>query len=139
MMIDVLIVDDSATIRTLIKKALTLSCPFLGDVHEAEDGIAALAFLADHKVDLMLMDVNMPRLGGMELVKRMKNDPALADLPVIVVSTEGSKERIEELREQGVVGYLRKPFRPEQLKETIYEVMELSDDGSSEESGGYDF
>ncbi|NLX05152.1 MAG: response regulator [Phycisphaerae bacterium] len=139
MKLDVLIVDDSATIRALITKALRLSVPDLGDVHEASDGIATLAMLADHTVDLVLMDINMPRLNGMQLLKRLRDNPKLSTLPVVVISTEGSQERLAELDEFGIAGYLRKPFRPEQLRQVVNQIMEFSDDGKPQEPDGGDF
>lgn len=139
MAIDVLIIDDSATIRAVIKKALALSLSDLGTVYEAADGFAGLALLADHKMHLVLVDINMPRMNGVQLVERMKQDPNLAHLPVIVISTEGSKELLDSLKEKGIAGYLRKPFRPEQLRELISPILELSDGINREESVSYDF
>jgi len=139
MMLNVLIVDDSATIRAMIKKALTLSITELGQVHEAGDGIAALAVLADHSVDVVLMDINMPKLNGLQLIKKLKEDPETANLPVVVISTEGSTERVEQLKQQGISAYLRKPFRPEQLREILHEILEISDDSSAKQPAGCDF
>jgi len=138
MILNVLIVDDSATIRSMINKALSLCVPQLGQVHEAADGIAALAVLADNKVDVVLMDVNMPRMNGLQLAKKLKEDPSTADLPVIVISTEGSDERLDELKEYDVAGYIRKPFRPEQLRKALHEALEFGDPRSAMRAEGPD-
>ena len=139
MSLNVLIVDDSATIRIMIRKALALCLPQLDQVYEAGDGIEALALLADYKVHLVLLDVNMPRMNGLQLAKKLKEDPATTDLPVVVISTEGSDERLNELKQCKVAGYVRKPFRPEQLREVLHEALELHDDRTAEQSVGCDF
>ena len=101
MSIDILIVDDSITIRAMTKKALALSISDLGQVYEAENGILALARLAEKKVDLIITDLNMPRMDGLQLIEKIKRQPNLADIPIIVVSTDGSTERLSELEHQG--------------------------------------
>jgi two-component system chemotaxis response regulator CheY len=139
MAIDILIVDDSVTIRAMIKKALQLCLPDLGNVMEAENGISALARLAEKRVDLILTDINMPRMDGAQLIEKIKRMPKLADIPIIVVSTDGSQERIEELEQHNVQGYLHKPFRPEQLKELLSRILETANDRTTENSVGCDF
>ncbi len=139
MSVKILIVDDSATIRMMIKKAVGLSVPDLEDVIEASDGISALAQLADHEVDIMLVDINMPRMNGMQLIARLKDSPRFADIPVVVISTEGSQERIQELEKYGVAGYIRKPFRPEQLKEVLSQILEISHECQTSLADGCDF
>jgi two-component system chemotaxis response regulator CheY len=139
MSIDVLIVDDSVTIRAMIKKALQLCLPELGEVTEAENGISALARLSEKKIDLILTDINMPRMDGARLIEKLKTQPKLVDIPIIVISTDGSRERIVNLEHHGVRGYLHKPFRPEQLKELLSEILETANDSQSNNSGGCDF
>jgi two-component system, chemotaxis family, chemotaxis protein CheY len=139
MSINVLVVDDSMTIRAMIKKALSLSIPELGEVHEAENGIMALAQLTQNNVDLVLTDINMPRMDGVQLITKMKQIPKLADIPVVVISTDGSTERIGDLETLGIRGYLHKPFRPEQLKEVLLHILEISHDDQVVQSGNSDF
>jgi len=139
MTVNVLIADDSATIRAVIKKALSLCIPQLGEVHEASDGIAALATLADHQVDVVLVDINMPRMNGIELVKKMKQDSSTAALPVVIISAEATDERLAELANCDIAGYIRKPFRPEQLRQTVYQILEISDDSAVGQHAGCDF
>lgn len=138
-MFNFLIVDDSATIRAMVKKALTLSVPNIGEIYEAADGFAALAMASEHDVDLMLLDINMPKLNGLQLIRKIKSDASLANIPIVVVSTEGSEERLDEIRSAGVAGYIRKPFRPEQLRTVLSQILEIGDDCHAEQSGQYDF
>ncbi len=119
MALNILIVDDSSTVRAVIVKTLGMAGVETGTLHEAADGAAALQSLEEHWIDLVLADLNMPGMGGMELVTRMKENDSLSDIPVLIVSTEGSKTRVEELRRQGIAGFLRKPFTPESLKSAV--------------------
>lgn len=139
MSIDILIVDDSITIRAMIKKALQLSIPDLGQVYEAENGILALARLAEKEVGLIMTDLNMPRMDGLQLIEKIKRQPKLANIPIIVISTDGSTERLSELEQQGIRGYLRKPFRPEQLKQVLSEILEPTYDHQTNNTDGGDF
>ncbi len=118
-----LIVDDSAIIRKMIRRALSLSGLDLGDILEAGDGRQALAVLDDHWVDVVLTDIHMPEMDGIELVERMALDPLLSKIPVLVVSTERSEERIERLRRLGIKGYLTKPFTPEQIRDAVTRAL----------------
>jgi two-component system chemotaxis response regulator CheY len=139
MSIDILIVDDSITIRAMIKKALQLSLPDLGQVYEAENGILALARLAEKEVGLIMTDLNMPRMDGLQLIEKIKRQPKFANIPIIVISTDGSTERLSELEQQGIRGYLRKPFRPEQLKQVLSEILEPTYDNQTNNTDGGDF
>lgn len=112
---NVLIVDDSATTRTIVAKALRHSGLALGEVFNASDGIEALETLKDEWVDIVFADLNMPRMGGVEMVERMADSDLLATVPVVIVSTEGRQARIDALLERGVAAFLRKPFTPEQV------------------------
>ncbi len=141
MSINVLLVDDSATIRLMIKKVLSISLgDALGNVYEAGDGISALSQLADNDITLMMIDLNMPRMNGMQLISRLKSNSKYSDIPIIVISTEGSEERIKELEELGIAGYVRKPFRPEQVRKVILNVVEsyYGCQASNCQSGGDD-
>jgi two-component system, chemotaxis family, chemotaxis protein CheY len=126
---NVLVVDDSATVRAMIRKTLTMSSLPLNEIYLAGNGREALALLAEHWMDLVLTDINMPEMDGMELVRRMSEDAVLRSIPVVVVSTEGSESRIEELRGHGIRGYLRKPFTPEAIKEIVDGILGGRDGG----------
>jgi two-component system, chemotaxis family, chemotaxis protein CheY len=119
----ILIVDDSETVRAVLMKTLRLAEVPITEVHQANQGVQALEVLRTHRIDLVLADINMPVMNGLELVAAMKNDPALLAIPVIIISTEGSQTRIEALRAQGIAGFVRKPFTPESIKTAIDAVM----------------
>lgn len=122
---NVLIVDDSATMRGVIRRMLDISGLNVGDVFEATNGIEALAQMDAHSVHLVLLDINMPIMSGLKLAERMRDDPRLRDIPVVIASTEGSQTRIRELLAGGVRAFLRKPFRPEQLRDVLAPLVGL--------------
>lgn len=118
-----MVVDDSETIRGALVKAFKMAKLPMDEVIQAGDGREALDMLRDRWVDIVLTDINMPRMGGEELVRAMKLDPSLKDVPVAVVSTEGSRTRMDSLRELGIAGYLRKPCRPEEIRDLLHTVL----------------
>jgi len=121
---NILLVDDSATVRAVMTKTLKLAQVPIGELFTATNGIDALAVLKEKWVDLVITDLNMPEMTGFELVDAMCADEGFKSIPVIVVTTEGSHTRIEDLKRKGVRGYVRKPFTPEQIREMILKVME---------------
>ena len=131
---DILIVDDSATIRSMLKRTVRMIGLDVGEVHEAANGIEALAQLCEHEVAVMLVDINMPRMNGVQLLTRMKQNDRLKDIPVVIASTEGSQKRIDQLRELGVAGYVRKPFQPEQLREVLIPLLGVTQDAGPEDN-----
>ncbi len=120
---NILIVDDSETVRAVLIKTLRLADTGAGEIHEAPNGAVALETLGQRWIDLVLADINMPVMNGLELVARMKADDAFRDIPVIIISTEGSQTRIDTLRAQGIAGFVRKPFTPEIIKSAIQSAM----------------
>lgn len=129
---DILVVDDSATIRSMVKRAVRMIGLDVGEVFEAGNGIEALALLGEHEVAVMLVDINMPRMNGIQLVTRMKLSDRLRDIPIVIASTEGSQKRIDQLHELGVAGYVRKPFQPEQLREVLIPLLGVMRHAGSE-------
>ena len=132
---NILVVDDSRTIRTIIAKTLKLAGVPVNELYQAENGAEALKILDDNWVDLVLSDINMPVMDGIEMVNRMLKDGLMKTIPVIIVSTEGSKARIEEMRAKGVRAYVRKPFTPEVVKKIVGDILgeqnaERTQDGS---------
>ncbi|HEY6564422.1 MAG TPA: response regulator [Pirellulaceae bacterium] len=115
--------DDSETVRAVIAKAISMSGVEVKAMHAAGNGQEALDILNREGVDLVFADINMPVMGGVELVRRMKADDGMKAIPVVMVSTEGSATRIKDLMDIGVKAFLRKPFTPEGLKATIEGVM----------------
>jgi two-component system chemotaxis response regulator CheY len=118
-----LIVDDSLSMRLIIKKMVEMS-DFEAELFlQAGSGQEALKVLAENQVDLVLSDINMPEMSGIELLAKIKGDPSLSAIPVIMISTEGSEERQKEARELGASGYLQKPFQPEEVGTVLEEVI----------------
>jgi len=120
---NILVVDDSETVRAVIAKAIGMSGVEVKTLMTAGNGQQALDILDKEWVDLVFADINMPVMGGVEMVKRMKADDGMKGIPVVIVSTEGSATRINGLLESGVRAFLRKPFTPESLKTTIDSIM----------------
>lgn len=121
---NILLVDDSETVRAVLMKTLNLAQIELGEVFMAGNGKEALKILKANWVDLVVTDLNMPEMTGFELINAMKNDELMKSVPVVVVTTEGSATRIDDLKQKGVKGYVRKPFTPEQIREMISKIME---------------
>ncbi len=120
-MAQILAVDDSATMRKMVK--LTLSTAG-HDVVCAEDGVEALELSRErHDIDLVITDVNMPRMDGITLVRELRALDAYRDTPLLVLSTESSPERKQQGREAGATGWLVKPFDPKQLLFAIDRVL----------------
>ena len=119
MPLDVLIVDDSAAIRKILHRVLVQAELPLGRVHEANDGHEALHALGSNTVGLILSDINMPNMDGIELLSKIKANHALKSVPIIMITTEGSQERVLQALQLGASGYVRKPFTPDQIKEKL--------------------
>jgi two-component system chemotaxis response regulator CheY len=133
MAFNVLIVDDSSTMRAVVKKAIKVSGFDVGEYREAADGQEALETLRRHWVDVVLTDINMPHLNGLELVAKMREDELLNSIPVIMVSTEGSEKKVQESIRLGASGYIKKPFQPEDIKRTLGEVMGEAQEGHGDD------
>ena len=119
MSFNILTVDDSTTTRALIKRALQVADLPVTELLEAPNGAVALEKLKAHEVHLILVDLHMPEMNGIELAHAVLKDPATKDIPVAIISAEPSAKRIAELREAGVKGYLKKPFTPQSLTELV--------------------
>ncbi len=116
---NILVVDDSGTMRSMIKRTLSICGLDIGEVYEAGNGIEALAQMAAHEIHVVLLDINMPVMNGVQFVERVRDDEHLRNIPVVIASTEGSETRIAELMAAGARGYIRKPFRPEQIRDVL--------------------
>ncbi|MFZ0430498.1 MAG: response regulator [Acidobacteriota bacterium] len=122
MSLNILVVDDSATMRRMIIRTLHLSGLPVEEIIEAANGREGLVALAKNRIDLALVDINMPEMNGKEMIDRIRQNPTFKDLPVVVVSTEGSTTRIASLLEGAAVGFVHKPFTPERLSQVVYEI-----------------
>ncbi|MBI3392142.1 MAG: chemotaxis response regulator CheY [Nitrospirae bacterium] len=118
----ILIVDDFSTMRRIVKNILRQ----IGyqEIGEAEDGQAALAKLKVEKFDFVVTDWNMPNMTGLELLQAMRADPALKDVPVLMVTAEAQQENVVQAVQAGVNNYIVKPFTAETLKEKIDKIFE---------------
>jgi two-component system chemotaxis response regulator CheY len=122
-MYSILIVDDSEIIRTVLEKTLKIAKVPLFGIFQAENGNAAMEILENEWVDLVLTDLNMPVMSGFELIDKMYSRKDFSIIPVVVISTEGSAVKIDELRSKGIRGYLRKPFTPELVCTLLKDVL----------------
>ncbi|MFW6127097.1 MAG: response regulator [Thermodesulfobacteriota bacterium] len=118
-----LIVDDSATMRALLRKVLNISGLELGTCFEGANGREALEILEQNWVDLVLSDLHMPEMDGAALVKALRQNQLWQSIPVVLITTEGRREVLEVFFPQGVQGYIRKPFRPEDIKEKLQNIL----------------
>ena len=123
MALNVLVVDDSGVVRAMILKTLRIAGLDLGEVHQGANGQEGLDVLENHWIDLVLVDINMPVMDGEEMIEAMRANPTWRNLPVVVVSTEGSQTRIERLRQRGA-RFVHKPFTPEAVREVVAEITE---------------
>ena len=109
----ILVVDDSKTIRQQVGFTLT-NAGF--DVVEAEDGHDGIAKLeANVDINMIISDVNMPNMDGLEMVEKIRNKEEFKTLPIILLTTESSGEKVDRAKNSGAIGWLVKPFNPEQL------------------------
>jgi two-component system, chemotaxis family, chemotaxis protein CheY len=123
MALSIMIVDDSPMMRTFIRKVVDLTGLDVGEYWEAADGEEALKSLRVHWVDLVLTDINMPRMNGEQLLQWLEKDEVLKTIPVIVVSTDSSHNRIQHMLALGASGYISKPFLPEVLRVEVEKVL----------------
>lgn len=123
MALDVLIVDDSAAIRKILQRVLVQADVILGKVYEASDGAEALERLRAEKVGLILSDINMPHMDGLELLAKVRAEEAWKSVPIIMITTEGSQNKVMQALQLGATGYVRKPFTAEQIKEKLVGII----------------
>ena len=119
----VLIVDDSAVMRKIVERALRQAGLDISEVLEAGNGAEALAEVQKGSLDLILSDINMPVMDGLEFLKSLATMEAAKGVPVVMITTEGSEARVVEALSAGAKGYLRKPFTPDQVKERIVPLL----------------
>lgn len=127
MAINVLLVDDSAVMRAMVMKTLRMSGIPLGEVHQAGNGEEGLQLLRQHGIDLLLLDISMPVMRGDAMLEALRADPAYAELPVVVISSERSEQRLERMEQMGAV-FVYKPFSPEQLRAVVLNVTGMRDE-----------
>lgn len=117
----ILVVDDSAAMRTLLVSTLeNLGSP---EILQAANGFEALRILPRQEINLLLTDINMPDINGLELLSFVRSNPVYKEMPVVIISTEGSSKDIEKGMSLGANEYLVKPFMPEQLLEVVKKFL----------------
>lgn len=115
----ILTVDDSASMRALLRHALTTEG---FQVEQAEDGVAALDWLNDNDVDVIITDINMPRMDGFGLIENLRAAGRHRDLPILVLTTESSDEKKARARDAGATGWIVKPFDAQKLATAVRRV-----------------
>jgi len=115
----VLIVDDSAVMRKIVERALRQAGLEINEVLEASNGAEALVEVQKGSLDIILSDINMPVMDGLEFLRNLAKLDAGKGVPVVMITTEGSEARVVEALSVGAKGYIRKPFTPEQVKERV--------------------
>ena len=128
MVLHIIIVDDSPAMRAFISRIVDVSGLAVGQCLEASDGLEALDLLRTHWVDIILTDINMPTMDGEQFVRKLQDDDLLRTIPVLVVSTDGSEQRVERMMSLGAAGYVKKPFSPEALRKRMEELLGVSND-----------
>ena len=119
----VLIVDDSSVMRKIVARSLQQAGLNLTQVLEASNGAEALVVLRQEKVNLILSDINMPVMDGLEFVKQLSGVENAHGVPVVMITTEGSEAHVVQALSAGARGYIRKPFTPEQVKQQVLPVL----------------
>lgn len=119
----VLIVDDSSVMRKIVERALRSAGLELSEILEATNGAEGLIAAEKGGLDLILSDINMPVMDGLEFLRNLSTIAAAKGVPVVMISTEGSEAHVVEALSLGARGYLRKPFTPEQLKERVMALL----------------
>ena len=132
MPISALIVDDSSVMRKIVERSLRQAGIDLTKVLEAGNGAEALVALRDKAVDLILCDINMPVMDGLEFIKQFPTVANAKGVPVVMITTEGSESHVVEAFSHGARGYIRKPFTAEQVKEHVSRFWEENHESPNE-------
>jgi two-component system, chemotaxis family, chemotaxis protein CheY len=137
----ILIVDDSLPMRSVIKKTFKMAGFGTSNFLEAGNGKEALELMKNDWIDIVITDYNMPVMNGMELIKAIKSNDLLQEIPIIVISTEGSDAKIKEFMDFGAAGYITKPFAPETIRDLIISILgEVDyDEDIDEDDDDFDF
>jgi two-component system, chemotaxis family, chemotaxis protein CheY len=121
-----LIVDDSSVMRKIVERALRQAGLEALVVHEASSGAEGLDVLRGAQVDMILSDINMPVMDGLEFLRQLKVQNLASGVPVIMITTESSEEHVKQAIQAGAVGYIRKPFTADQVKERVLPLLKAA-------------
>ena len=119
-----MVVDDSAAIRKILQRVLRQTGMAIHTIHEAGDGQEALTLLGTQRVDLVLSDINMPKMDGLQMLACLKASDQWRHIPVVMITTEGGETKVAEAVRLGAAGYVRKPFTADQIKEKLAGIIE---------------
>lgn len=119
-----LIVDDSSVMRKIVERSIRQAGIDLAEVREAGNGAEALGALKESSADLVLCDINMPVMDGIEFLKQLQTVENAKGVPVVMITTEGSESHVVQALSIGAKGYIRKPFTPEQVKEHVIPLLD---------------
>ena len=119
-----LIVDDSSVMRKIVARALQQCGVNSGEIIEAGNGVEALDVVRREKLDLVLSDINMPVMDGLEFVRQLQSVENARGVPVVMITTEGSESHVMEAISCGARGYIRKPFTPDQMKQHVLPLLQ---------------
>jgi two-component system chemotaxis response regulator CheY len=122
----ILIVDDSSVMRKIVERALRQAGLDPLVVHEAGSGIDGLELLRVKQVDLIVSDINMPSMDGLEFLRQIKAQNLAPGVPVVMITTESSEEHVKQAILAGAKGYIRKPFTAEQVKERVLPLLKAA-------------
>ena len=123
MALNILIVDDSTAIRKILIRVLRQTGLAIAEVFEARDGLEALEIVKTQPLHLVLSDINMPNMDGLSLLAELKGSETWRSLPVVMITTEGSEEKVGQAIRLGSAAYIRKPFTAEQIQEKINALL----------------
>lgn len=123
MPIRALIVDDSSVMRKIVDRSLRQAGIEISQIFEAGNGAEALGVVQDNKVDLILCDINMPVMDGLEFIKQLAAVDNAKGVPVVMITTEGSEAHVVQALACGARGYIRKPFTADQVKEHVIPIL----------------
>ncbi len=122
--LSVLIVDDSSVKRKIVERDLRQAHVEIASVFEANDGWEALTIVQQNDIDLILYDMNMPAMDGLEFLRIFRTLERAQDVPVVMITTEGSEDRVKDALSSGARGYIRKPCTAAQLREQVGPILE---------------
>ncbi len=120
---NVLLVDDSSTMRKIVGRSLRQAGLDFDNIYEAADGIEALEVLEKESVDIVLSDINMPNMDGISFLREKSSRDGIKDIPVFMISTETGDDIIGEAKSLGAIGAIKKPFTPEKVNEVLGPLM----------------
>ena len=118
----ILIVDDSALVRQHVSMVLKRAGFLLAEAADGQEGLSVVD--SNRRIDLVICDINMPKMNGLEMVENVKGKPENATLPILMLTTEGDISLVKRAKKAGAVGWIVKPFNPARLLETVQHLID---------------